>query len=104
MAKEGKQTGAQGKLTYEQLFKAAKDLDAQNTYLKEQCSKLIQEVQKLSDFSMFKRLDYLFEVVKSSDKFPAEFVSACVDEIVATMTLPPAEENPAETKSETKEE
>lgn len=97
MAKEEKKGGAQPqeKLTYERLQKIAQDLVAQNNYLKTQNQQLLNKVQELSDFSLFKRLDYLFKVMELSSKFPAEFVTSCSEEIVARMTLPaeaPAEE------------
>ena len=91
MAKEEKKP-AGPKMTYEQLLKAAQDLNAKNNYLAQQNQQLMQKLQELSDFSMFKRLDYLFKVAELRDAFPAEFVKNCTDEIVATMTLPPAEE------------
>lgn len=101
MAKEENKEG-QKQMTYEELLKAAQDLNAQNAYFKQQAQKMAQKIQELSDFSMFKRLDYLFKVVELRDKFPAEFVQACADEIVAVMT-PPVEQ-PEEDNEGKKEE
>ena len=101
MAKEEVKVG-QKQMTYEELLKAAQDLNTQNSYLKQQAQQMVQKIQELSDFAMFKRLDYLFKVVELRDKFPAEFVQSCADEIVAIMT-PPAEQ-PAGENNEAKEE
>lgn len=91
MAKEGKQPAAGQKMTYEQLLKVAQDLSTQNNYLKQQAQAMQQKIAELSNFAMFKRLDYCFEVVKNADKFPEDFVKACTNEIMETMT-PPAEQ------------
>lgn len=93
MAKEEVKKGEEPKMSYEQLMKAAQDLNAQNNYLKNQVTTLQKNVVELSDFTMFKRLDYLFEVVKNADKFPADFVANCTKEIMETMTPPVEEEN-----------
>ena len=91
MAKEEK------KMTYQELLKAASDLNAQNNYYKEQTKAMQQKIVELSNFAMFKRLDYLFEVIKNENGFPMEFVEACRHEIIETMTLsaePEAEQKP----------
>lgn len=98
MAKEEKVAG-QKKLTYEELLKAAQDLSAQNSYFKQQAQSMQQKIVELSNFAMFKRLDYLFEVIKNEEKFPAEFVGACRHEIVETMT-PPVDEPETEAAKE----
>lgn len=92
MAKEETKVEGQQQMTYEELLKAAKDLTAQNTYLKNQAQQMLQKIKELADFAMFRRLDYLFKVVELRDKFPAEFVQSCADEIVETMTPPTEEE------------
>ena len=99
MAKE--EQGGQKKLTYDELMKAAQDLNTQNNYLKTQAATMQQKIIELSNFTMFKRLDYLFEVIKNAGEFPNAFVQACREEIVDTMT-PPAE--PEETKEEEQNE
>lgn len=97
MAKEEKQEG-QKKMTYQELLKAASDLNAQNNYFKEQTKAMQQKIVELSNFAMFKRLDYLFEVVKYAEAFPEAFVADCKKEIVETIAVP-AEEG-AELKPE----
>ena len=104
MAKEDKPQAGQQKMTYEQLLKVAQDLNTQNNYLKQQAGTMQQKIAELSNFAMFKRLDYLFEVVKNDSKFPKEFVDACINEIVETMTPPPAEQPTGDGDGAKKEE
>lgn len=85
MKKEMKESAtAQAKPTYEQLETAAYELT-------EECKRLYTEYQKLSIANAFKRLDYLFKVLKYSDAFSKEFVQNCTKEIVSMMTV---ENNP----------
>lgn len=86
MAKEVKQESQE--MTREQLLEAAQNLSTQNDYMKRQLEGMHQKLVELSNFAMFKRLDYLFEVVKNDNKFPRKFTEACVNEIVETMTPP----------------
>ena len=72
------------KLSYEELEKLATQLAQENNYMK-------GEIQKYADFSMFKRLDYLFKVVENENAFSTEFVVNCVNEIEACI-YPPQEE------------
>ena len=78
------------KLSYEQLENVCHQLS-------EQSRTLYQRLQEADMTNFFKRLDYLFAVVENSEKFPADFSKKCVDEIVASMTLPEkTEEEPKE--------
>lgn len=52
-----------------------------NKQARSQCENLYKEVQNLRDQIEYKRLDYLFEIVKNSDKFSSEFVNKCINEI-----------------------
>lgn len=79
--KKKKNDTKQQKLTYEQLNDACNQLLQQN-------QQLGKRVKELEQFSMFKRLDYLFEVVKIKDVFSVDFVGDCVKEIEEAMTVP----------------
>lgn len=69
------------KLSYEELEKVAQELHAK-------CSQLYAELQRMSVDNTFKRLDYLFKVVKYEDMFPGGFTKKCIEEIVDVMTIP----------------
>lgn len=68
-------------LSYEQLNDACNQLVIQNSKLKKRC-------QELESFNMFKRLDYLFEVLDHANKFDNEFVNSCAEEIKAAIIIP----------------
>ena len=76
------------KLTYEQLNEVAMKLSQENQYLQ-------KALQQASSTAMFKRLDYLFMVLENADKFDAEFVKACADEIKEAIIIAPEEEKQA---------
>jgi len=82
MEKKNKETKTA--LTYEQLNDACMQLYQQN-------QELMKRLQQVDTASMFKRLDYLFEVVKNSSAFNSDFVVTCVEEIQEAMTIPPVE-------------
>lgn len=88
------------KLSYEELEKYAQDVTAKANYFQSQAQAMMKKIEELSNFAMFKRLDYLFDVVKNDDKFPKEFVDASREEIIVTMT-PPVDE-PKDQKEEEK--
>jgi len=69
------------KLSYEQLEALAGQATDQN-------QKLSQRVKELENFSLFKRLDYLFLIVKMSDKFDSELVKSVVNEITYNIVGP----------------
>ena len=69
------------KLSYEELEKVAQELHGK-------CSQLYAELQRMSVDNTFKRLDYLFKVVKYEDVFPEDFTKKCIEEIVTVMTIP----------------
>ena len=65
------------KLSYEELERAANDL-----YIR---------LQNADMSNMFKRLDYLFKVLKYRDSFSLTFVEMCVKEIEMMITIPSEE-------------
>lgn len=68
-------------LSYEDLKNIAGQLQQQNMQMRKALSELNYE-------NMFKRLDYLFEVVKVPHMFSDEFVSKCAEEIQSMLTIP----------------
>lgn len=95
MEKSNKTQGKeQTKLTYEQLNEACAQLYQQNQVL----AKQLKEVNMVN---MFKRLDYLFKVVKYSDAFnDPEFVGNCIAEIKEAMTIPEEHKEGADNKED----
>lgn len=67
------------KATYEQLENYVQQLSQQNIMLR----KRLQEFDR-EDF--YKKMDYLFKVVKNKEAFPVEFVNNCVSTIIDAMT------------------
>ncbi len=55
--------------------------------LEKQNSMLTSKIKELNVFSVYKRLDYLLEVVKHSEKFSPEFAGSCLEEFEKMMTL-----------------
>lgn len=68
-------------LSYEDLKNIAGQLQQQNMQMRKALSELNYE-------NMFKRLDYLFEVVKVPHMFNDEFVGKCAEEIQNMLTIP----------------
>lgn len=77
------------KMSYEQLENVAHQLS-------EQVRQLYAKLQESNLENMFKRLDYLFKVIKNAHAFNEEFVSKCTSEIESLMTLPDNEDEPKE--------
>lgn len=73
----GEVTNTENKLSYEELENAANNLYAR--------------LQQAEMSNMFKRLDYLFKVVKYSGAFTPAFVESCVTEIEGVLTIPAEE-------------
>jgi len=80
------------KLTYEELENVCHQLS-------EQARVLYQKLQNANLENSFRRLDYLFEVVRKPEIFAdcPEFYNSCKQEIVGALTVP-------ETKEEDKKE
>lgn len=55
--------------------------------------KLTKEIQARDMTNMFRRLDYLFEVVKNRDCFSDMFVHGCITEIETALTPVEPEDN-----------
>lgn len=73
------------KMSYEELENVAAQLSQQN-------QQLFARLQQADMTNMFKRLDYLFKVVKYNNEFPTEFTKSCIEEIVSMMTIPDTED------------
>lgn len=67
------------KLSYEKVTEIATQLHNQN-------HQLINRVRELEMVLNQTRLEYLFAVVKHSDKFPQEFVEMCTKDIVGALS------------------
>ena len=76
-----KEVKEQKKLSYEELGNACNQLQQQNKFL-------IEQLQKQQGESFYKRLDYLYKTIEFKEVFPEEFIGACIDEIVNTITIP----------------
>ncbi len=106
MAEEEKvKINAQEKLSYEQVLEVANGLQDQNQYLKNQCNQLAAKLREVSEFTAFKRLDYLFKVVELPVhsvlyRFSSDFVDSCVKEIESTITIASDGNEAKETKGE----
>lgn len=81
VSEEPKGRPEQPKLTYEQLHTIA----VQAT---QQAEMFQRELQKYQNESLYIRLDFLFKVLSSADKFPVTFVKKCADEIELLLTIP----------------
>lgn len=78
---ENKNQNVKKKLSYEELNNVCHQLSNQSR-------ELYQKLQEANQFNMFKRLDYLFAVVKFYERFSAEFATKCIEEIEQIMTIP----------------
>ena len=75
--------------SYEELNKKYGKLCLEAQQMNEYINKLHVQIQQMNTVNMFKRLDYLFEVLKyeSVIKDP-EFINYCIQEIKSMMILP----------------
>ena len=76
-----KKVEEQKKLSYDELGNVASQLQQQNKFL-------IEQLQKNQGEAFYKRLDYLYKTIELKEVFPPEFLGACIDEIVSTITIP----------------
>lgn len=77
-----KEESSEGRLSYDQLNEACSQLYQQN-------QKLINQIKQMNMTNMFKRLDYLFMVLKYESAIKdADFVGNCVNEIKDALTVP----------------
>lgn len=70
----------QREFTVEELKNIASDLH-------KKCALMYNELQKANMENAFKRLEFLFKVVKYRESFNAEFVTSCIKEVQDMMTL-----------------
>ena len=82
-----KKEGVKKELTYDELKNVAGQLQQQNKFL-------IEQLQKNQGEAFYKRLDYLYKTIEFKEVFPSEFIGACIDEIVSTITIPEEVKNP----------
>lgn len=75
------------KISYDKLREIASQLHNQN-------QQLISRVRELEITLNQVRLEYLFAVVKHSDKFPQEFVDMCTKDIVRALSPVEKSEEP----------
>jgi hypothetical protein len=69
------------KPTYEQLSEICQKFEAERNYY-------YKKLQEFNLANLYKRLDYLFKVMENSEKFSADFVVSCADEIEKAITIP----------------
>lgn len=79
--KKSKEVSEEKKLSYEELNNTAMQLFQQN-------QELVRRLKQADMTNMFKRLDYLFMVLKYQNSFDSDFVVSCVEEIRGAMTVP----------------
>lgn len=68
--------------------KSYEELEAENMQIKQQAEAMYRQMQQMNMQNVFKRLDYLFAVVKERNAFPKEFVEKSTNEIVNLLTIP----------------
>ena len=83
------------KLSYEELENVAAQLQQENMQFR-------QMINQINYNNFFRRLDYLFEVLKLSHMFPQEFTTDCSDEIMQCMKVISPEEEVSSTTENTK--
>jgi hypothetical protein len=69
------------KLSYEELENVAKELYTR-------CADMATELQRMKMDNSFKRLDYLFKVLKYYSLLDTDFVRNCAKEIQEMITIP----------------
>lgn len=81
------------KLSYEELEKVARQLSEQN-------SMLMNQLEQRNTMMMFKRIDYLFDVLKNNALFEYDFIAKCVAEIVEVLSKDEPENKEEDAKAE----
>lgn len=70
------------KYSYDELNNICNQLYVQN-------QNLLHQIKQIDQFSVFKRIEFLFKAVELSDKInDAEFVCYCVNELKETLVIP----------------
>lgn len=72
------------------------DMEKEVIGLKSMNNQLLMQLQQMNINHIFKRLDYLFKVVKYKEAFGEEFSHKCIEEIIEHMTPPEEEVSNAE--------
>lgn len=99
--KEGT-TSTPKKLSYEELENVCHQLSAQAQQLNAQNQRLRAMVNEANLTNLYKRLDYLFEVINKDNPYlSADFKMKCATEIETLMATPEA---PEDTQEETPKE
>jgi hypothetical protein len=80
MKPQMQETARPEKMSYEQLENIAHQLSNQNR-------QLYISLQEAKALNVTKRLDYLFKVVKYSERFNLEFVNSCISEIEESLKI-----------------
>lgn len=90
------------KLSYEELENVCHQLSAQSQQLNAQNQQLRAMVNEANLTNLYKRLDYLFEVINKDNPYlSTDFKKECAAEIEALMAAPEA---PEDTQEETPKE
>ena len=83
-----------GKYSYEQLNEICGKLYQDN-------QNLAKQLQQVSQFASFKRVEFLLKIIELSDKIKdVDFIAECIEELKETMTLPTDEAEQEESEKE----
>lgn len=92
---------APSKLSYEELENVCHQLSAQAQQLNTQNQQLRMALNEANLANLYKRLDYLFEVINKDNLYlSVDFKRQCADEIETLMATPEQSENTPEVDKE----
>ena len=92
---------APSKLSYEELENVCHQLSAQAQQLNTQSQQLRMALNEANLANLYKRLDYLFEVINKDNPYlSVDFKRQCADEIETLMATPEQSENTPEVDKE----
>ena len=92
---------APSKLSYEELENVCHQLSAQAQQLNTQNQQLRMALNEANLANLYKRLDYLFEVINKDNPYlSVDFKRQCADEIETLMATPEQSENTPEVDKE----
>lgn len=102
MVKEVREMGeAKNKLSYEELENVCHQLSAQAQQLNTQNQQLRMALNEANLANLYKRLDYLFEVINKDNPYlSVDFKKQCANEIEILMATPEQPEDTPETDKE----
>ncbi len=83
---EEKKTTKKKELTFDELKLAAEQWYQEKEFYKKKCNELNVALQESNIAASLKRVEFLFEVVKNSEKFDKDFVKSCAEEIQQALT------------------